>query len=118
MAPRAAVLVLAAAVLAGCASTVDSLPEKLGGLPATAPPRPAEQPAYPNVYAIDAPREVKPLTAPEQRKLETDLLAARESQKERLNPTPPPRRGPAATKGGAPKPARKPPPGKAAETKK
>jgi len=120
LAPRAAALVLAAVLLAGCASTIDVVPEKLGGLPDSAPARPTEQPVYPNVYAIDAPSEVKPLTAPEQRKLETDLQAARESQKERLNPKPPPappKKAAAPKKGPPPKAAKKAPDSKAAEKK-
>ena len=38
--------------LAGCTSTFDALPEKMGGLPAGAPARPAEALTFPNVYEV------------------------------------------------------------------
>lgn len=78
----------AALTLAGCASTFDVLPEKLGGLPADAPARPAVSSPYPNVYAPDPHREVQKLSDDEQKTAELELLALRESQSQRINPTP------------------------------
>jgi hypothetical protein len=76
----AAALVLAAAsILAGCASTVaDYTPNVLGGLPAETPQRPAKPYVYPAVNDLPPPRTDRMLTAEEQKKLEDDLMAARE----------------------------------------
>jgi hypothetical protein len=113
---RAAVLGLAALALAGCASTFDLLPEKMGGLPESAPARPAEVGPYPNVYEPMAPREVKKLNEGEQKSAEQELLALRESQNHRANPPPPPPK-----KAAVPQPkkqaAKKAPDVKAAEKK-
>ena len=97
-------------VLSGCASTFDALPEKMGGLPESAPARPATPYAVPNVYDARPTREARPLSTDEQKKLETDLVTLREQQKNLANPPPPP-----------PKAAAKPPsktPAKAAAPKK
>lgn len=75
--------------LSACSSTFDALPEKLGGLPANAPERPAQQMAFPNVYEVRPTRETKPLTDDEQKKLETELTTLREQQKQLANPPPP-----------------------------
>ena len=83
-------LVAAALALAGCSSTVDMVPEKLGGLPSGAPQRPATTLPTPNVYEVRPTREAKPLSDAEQQKLESDLLALRETEKQRANPPPPP----------------------------
>jgi hypothetical protein len=84
-------LALAAALaLAGCASTFDVLPQKMGGLSADAPERPAEPKAFPNVYEVRPTREAAPLTTEEQKKLETDLTNLREQEKQAANPPPPP----------------------------
>ena len=105
-APFAALLLAAALALAGCASTFDVLPQKMGGLSADAPERPAEPKAFPNVYEVRPTREAVPLTTEEQKKLETDLTNLREQQKQSANPPPPP---PPAKKAAAPakKPAAK-----------
>jgi hypothetical protein len=88
---RAFVLLAAAALaLAGCSSALDMVPEKLGGLPNDAPQRPATTLATPNVYEVRPTREARPLSDAEQKKLESDLLALRETEKERANPPPPP----------------------------
>jgi len=88
---RAVVLLAAAALaLAGCSSAVDMLPEKLGGLPSDAPQRPATTLATPNVYEVRPTREARPLSDAEQKKLESDLLALRETEKQRANPPAPP----------------------------
>jgi len=62
----------------------------MGGLPASAPERPAEPRAFPNVYEVRPTREAAPLTTDEQKKLETDLTNLREQQKQLANPPPPP----------------------------
>jgi hypothetical protein len=85
----ALVLSVAPLTLTGCASTFDALPEAAGGLPASAPKRAEEQPAYPNVYAPMAPRETRMLNSDEQKSLEQELLALRDSQFQRANPPPP-----------------------------
>jgi hypothetical protein len=116
LAPHSAIVLgVAALMLAGCASTFDVLPEKLGGLPASAPARPTESAPYPNVYEPMVPREVKPLSSDEQKTLELELLALRESQSQRANPPQPEpvKRKPAEKKQPAKKQAEK----KAAEKK-
>src|SRR5438128_6572654 len=86
-APAVALMLL---LVSGCASsTFDALPEKMGGLPESAPARPAESFAFPNVYET-RPRETKPLSTDEQKKLESDLVTLREQQKNLANPLPPP----------------------------
>src|ERR1041384_6935237 len=87
---RAPALALMTLVLSGCASTFDVLPEKMGGLPQSAPARPAEAYTFPNVYQPRPTREAKPLDATEQRNLESDLLTVREQQKNLANPPAPP----------------------------
>lgn len=88
---RAASLLLASAlVLAACTSTFDALPEKMGGLPASAPERPAEAKPFPNVYEVRPTREAKPLNDDEQKKLESELVTLRERQKQIASPPPPP----------------------------
>ncbi len=92
--PAAALLALAFALaVSACSSTFDVLPEKAGGLPASAPERPAEPMAFPNVYEQRPIREAKPLNDDEQKKLESELTTLREQQKQLANP-PPPRRRP------------------------
>jgi outer membrane biosynthesis protein TonB len=103
--------------LMGCTSTIDSLPQKMGGLPESAPARPAEAYAFPNVYEVRPTREAKPLTDDEQKKLESDLVTLREQQKNLANPPPPPPPPPTPKKTAAPaKPAKK-APSKTAATK-
>src|SRR5436853_4613 len=90
-APFTAPLLLSLALaVSGCSSTFDMLPEKMGGLPADAPARPAERKAFPNVYEVRPTREAAPLTSDEQKKLETDLTNLREQQKHLANPPAPP----------------------------
>jgi hypothetical protein len=66
----------------------DLLPEALGGLPANAPQRPKGPMPKVNVYEVRPTRPVKPLTLDEQKKLEAELTALRESQKNRAHPAP------------------------------
>lgn len=86
----AAFLLAGSLALSACSSTFDVLPEKVGGLPATAPARAAEPMAFPNVYEVRPTREAKPLTDDEQKKLESELATLREEQKQLANPPPPP----------------------------
>jgi hypothetical protein len=90
LAPRAAFALALTCVLAACGATIGSLPEKLGGLPESAPQRPAETMPFPNVYEPRPKREAKPLSDDEQKKLESELATLRESQKQRADPPPPP----------------------------
>ena len=94
----------AAFVLAGCASTFDALPEKIGGLPQGVPARPAEVGAYPNVYQPMEPRAVSKLNEGEQKSLEQELQAMREKQNQRAAGPPPP---PAPPKQAAKAPPKK-----------
>ena len=82
-------LAAAALVLAGCSSTVDMVPEALGGLPNDAPKRRETALPSPNVYEVRPARQA-PLSNAEQKKLESDLMALRETEKQRATPPPPP----------------------------
>jgi len=117
-APALALMMLG---LAGCASTFDALPEKWGRLPESAPARPAEAYAVPNVYEKRPTREAKPLDDAEPKKLESDLVTLCEQQKNLANPPPPPPPKTAA-KPQSKTPAKAAPPkkeaAKTAETKK
>ena len=71
-------VVILSVVMSGCASTIaDHLPTAAGGLPENAPERPAVGPAYPAVHDMPPQRASAPLTSEEQRKLQQDLIAAR-----------------------------------------
>ena len=59
----------------------------MGGLPDSAPARPADTPAFPNVYEVRPTREAKPLNGEEQKKLESELVSVREQQKQLRKPT-------------------------------
>lgn len=76
----AAALVAVAVVLAGCSagSTVaDHLPNAVGGLPEGTPQRPTTSMPYPAVHDMPPPRATTVLTDAETKKLESDLIAAR-----------------------------------------
>jgi hypothetical protein len=66
------------------------LPEMAGGLPASAPQRPAETMPYQNVYEPRPARAAQPLTNEEQKKLESELSNLRDIQNRRANPPPEP----------------------------
>jgi len=78
-APAAALLIGAAVILAGCStgSMGDNMPAAAGGLPESTPQRPATPAAYPAVHDMPPPRGTAVLTDEEQKKLEDDLVAAR-----------------------------------------
>ena len=120
LAPRAACALVVSCLLVACGATIGSVPEKLGGLPESAPQRPAETMPFPNVYEPRPKRQATPLSDDEQKKLESELATLRESQKQRANPPPPP---PPAQKIAAPvkkdpAPAKKAPAKEAAPVKK
>jgi hypothetical protein len=83
-------LLLLTFALSACSSTFDVLPEKMGGLPGSAPQRSAEPLPFPNVYEQRPIRQAKPLNDEEQKKLESELATLREQQKQLANPPPPP----------------------------
>ena len=89
LAPRAACALVFACVLAACGATIGSVPEKLGGLPESAPQRPAETMPFPNVYEPRPKRQATPLNDDEQKKLESELTRLRDEQNQRANPPPP-----------------------------
>lgn len=75
------VLALAAILLSGCSTTeIDKIPQELGGLPAGAPARSANPPAYPAVHDMPPQRAAAVLDAEEQKRLEADLIALRNRQ--------------------------------------
>jgi len=82
-APRralAAALAAGAIALAGCSAggmVADHLPNAVGGLPDGTPQRPASSRPYPAVNDMPPPRATTVLTDAETRKLESDLIAAR-----------------------------------------
>jgi len=79
--------VLAAAIaltLAACSSTLFSeVPTSGGGLPAGTPERPSSPAAYPAVHDMPPPRNDTVLTDAEQKKIQSDLNAARDQQTKR-----------------------------------
>jgi hypothetical protein len=75
------VLALAAVLLSGCSTTdIDKIPQELGGLPAGAPVRPADPPAYPAVHDMPPQRAATVLDEEQQKRLEADLIALRNRQ--------------------------------------
>jgi hypothetical protein len=71
-----------AAALAGCSAGQlgDTLPNSMGGLPDSAPARPATTSKFPLVHDMPAPRSTTPMSDEDQLKLEKDLQAARARQ--------------------------------------
>jgi protein TonB len=103
-APRAACALALAWLLAACGgATYGRLPEKLGGLPESAPQRPAETMPFPNVYEPRPKRQAAPLNDDEQKKLESELTKLRDDQNQRATaPDPPPPPPEPAKKAAAP----------------
>src|SRR5437868_2115474 len=64
--------------LSGCTSFVADLP--VVGEPSHLPARPENPPAFPAVHDLPPPRDSKPLTLDERKKLEAELAAARDKQ--------------------------------------
>jgi hypothetical protein len=77
------IIVCAAATLGGCSIPVADLPGI--GVPAGAPARAENQPAYLPVHDVPPPRDEAVLTADEQKKIQTDLLNARDKQTAQAN---------------------------------
>ena len=76
--PLAAVLLLG--LLAGCSSAFDALPHAVGGLPAEAPARSANPPAFPEVHNMPPDRQAPVMSETEQKQAESDLIALRDKQ--------------------------------------
>jgi hypothetical protein len=74
------VLAFAAVLLSGCSTTdIDKIPHDMGGLPAGAPARSEQPPAYPAVHDMP-PQRAALLDAEQQKRLEADLIATRNRQ--------------------------------------
>ncbi len=65
-----------------CSSLGDNLPASLGP-PANAPERPDVAPEFLPVHDLPPPRATKPLSAEERKKLESELVEARDRQERR-----------------------------------
>ncbi len=76
-------LIIICASLGGCSIPVADLPGI--GIPANAPPRSDNPPAYLPVHDVPPPRDEAVLTADEQKKIQTDLLNARDKQNAQAN---------------------------------
>src|SRR5258708_5686732 len=74
----AAVLLAVAAIVTGWEETIgDPTPPAAGGLRGGPPPRPETPSAYPAVHDMPPPRGDTVLTSEEQKKIEDELVAAR-----------------------------------------
>jgi hypothetical protein len=74
-----ALLLLASAPgLAGCSSVIDHIPQALGGMPDGVPARPAIPAAFPAVHDMPPNRGDAPLTEADRKRLQDDLIAARQ----------------------------------------
>jgi hypothetical protein len=75
----AALLLAGAVIITGCAAATiaDHVPVVAGGLPEGTPPRPETPAAYPAVNDMPPPRASAVLTGEEQKKIEDELVAAR-----------------------------------------
>jgi hypothetical protein len=75
----AALLLSAAALLPGCSASLiaDHMPAAVGGLPSETPERSAVPPPYPAVHDMPPQRSDTMLSDDQQKKLESDLIAAR-----------------------------------------
>jgi hypothetical protein len=76
-----AAALLAIAAISGCSTAqIDSIPKDFGGLPDSAPKRAENPPAYPAVHDMPAPRTATILDQEQQKRMESDLVAARNRQ--------------------------------------
>ncbi len=84
----AAMLIVGTAALAGCAGgfIADHMPTAAGGLPESAPQRPATPAAYPAVHDLPPARTDTMLTGEQQKKLEEDLIQARKRAEDAAKP--------------------------------
>jgi hypothetical protein len=79
----ATALTIVCAALGGCSIPVADLPGI--GLPGNAPARSDNPPAYLPVHDVPPPRDEAVLTADEQKKIQADLLSARDKQTVQAN---------------------------------
>lgn len=94
-------------LLSACASgsVIDSLPSTIAE-PAGAPKRVAA-PDFPAIHDVPSPRSAATLNAEEQKKAESELIAARESQRTGTIPPPTVAAAPAKSAAAAPQAAKK-----------
>ncbi len=72
---------LAISVLSGCSTAqIDRIPKEIGGLPESAPKRADVPPDYPAVHDMPPPRTTTLLDEEQQKRMEADLIAARNRQ--------------------------------------
>ena len=85
----AALLLAAGALIGGCATgtVADHVPATVGSLPEGAPARPSNPYSFPAVHDMPPPRDDKVLTVEEQRKVEEELVAARNRAAKAIGPT-------------------------------
>jgi hypothetical protein len=74
----AAGLIIVCAALGGCSIPIADLPGI--GVPGNAPARAENPPAYLPVHDVPPPRDEAVLTADERKKIQSDLLSARDKQ--------------------------------------
>ncbi len=79
----ATALTIVCAALGGCSIPVADLPGI--GLPANAPARSENPPTYLPIHDVPPPRDEAVLTADEQKKIQADLLNARDKQTAQAN---------------------------------
>ena len=78
---RTGALILLGMTLAGCSSTLSSLPAELGGLPADAPTKREGEPlAYPAVHDMPPPRQGTVMTPAQIKQAEAEMAQARDRQ--------------------------------------
>jgi hypothetical protein len=85
----APLLMAAGALIGGCATgtVADHAPATVGSLPEGAPARPSNPYSFPAVHDMPLPRDEKVLTVEEQRKVEEELVAARNRAAKAIGPT-------------------------------
>ena len=79
----AALLVGVLGLLSACSSLGESIPANIGGLPVDAPTRAASPPVYPAVHDMPPTRPTPVLDEYSKKKLEDDLVSARDRQEGR-----------------------------------
>ncbi|MDQ2955031.1 MAG: hypothetical protein M3R18_08885 [Pseudomonadota bacterium] len=79
----AALIVAVLGLLPACSSLGESIPASIGGLPIDAPARAADPPVYPAVHDMPPTRPTPVLDEYSKKKLEDDLVSARDRQEGR-----------------------------------
>ncbi len=82
-----ALALLAAGAVCGCTSIMSNMP--FVGEPDKLPPRTDTPASYPAVHDMPAPRDTKPISEAERKKLADELAAARDKQEAETNTVPP-----------------------------